>query len=146
MLLCLSVLQLSFGIDTDNRDDYFLTPSTLGVLQAMSFQQRDQIASMELGKSIGHTAAGLVRVDLRKVFDGYLYWSIDALLFIADNNIFTDGNLLKLEFSDLGPPKSKFVLWNGELDFGNGKWIFHGQKRQMKELEQACLRHGKLKK
>lgn len=109
----------------------------------MSFQQRDQIASRELGKSIGHTSAGLVRVDLRKVFDGYLYWSSDALLFIADNKIFTNGNLLKLQFSALGIPKSKFILWNGELDFGGGTWIFHGQKRQMKELEQACLRHGK---
>ncbi len=106
----------------------------------MSFKQRDQIASRELGMSIGHTAAGLVRVDLRKVFDGYLYWSSDALLFIADENIFTNGNLLRIEFSDLGLPKSKFVLWNGELDFGNGKWIFHGQKRQMKELESAIAR------
>lgn len=107
----------------------------------MGFQQRDLIANRELGDSLGHTAAGLVRVDLRKVFDGYLYWNSEAMLFIADDSIFTNGNLMKLEFSDLGVPKSKYVLWNGELDFGNGKWIFHGQKRQMKELEQACIKH-----
>ena len=110
------------------------------------FQQRDLIANRELGFSKGHTAAGLVRTDLRKVFQGYLYWSDDALLFIADDNIFSQGNLLKLDFDDLGNPKSKYVLWNGELEFGNGAWVFHGQKRQMKELEQTCLRHGKLKK
>jgi hypothetical protein len=104
--------------------------------------QRDQIANKELGFSKGHTAAGLVRVDLRKVFDGYLYWNDLSLLFIADDNIFSSGNLLKLDFSGLGIPKSKYVLWNGELDFGNGAWIFHGQKRQMKELEKACLMHG----
>ena len=107
------------------------------------FQQRDLIANRELGSSKGHTAAGLLRVDLRKVFDGYLYWSDAALLFIADDKIFSQGNLLRLDFDDLGIPKSKYVLWNGELDFGNGAWIFHGQKRQMKELEQACLKHSK---
>ncbi len=105
------------------------------------FQQRDLIASRELGTSRGHTAAGLVRVDLRKVFQGYLYWSDDALLFIADDNIFSQGNLLRLNFKNIGMPRSKYLLWNGELDFGNGKWIFHGQKRQMKELEQTCLRY-----
>lgn len=110
------------------------------------FHQRDQIASRELGFSKGHTAAGLVRTDLRKVFQGYLYWSDNALLFIADDNIFAQGNLLRLDFDDLGNPKSKYVLWNGELEFGNGAWVFHGQKRQMKELERACLKYGKLKK
>jgi hypothetical protein len=103
------------------------------------FQQRDRIANSELGTSRGHTAAGLVRVDLRKVFNGYLYWSDDALLFIADDYIFPTGNLLRLNFKDIGRPKSKYLLWNGELEFGNGKWIFHGQKRQIKELENACL-------
>lgn len=104
----------------------------------MGYQQRDLIATRELGFSMGHTAAGLVRTDLRKVFNGYLYWSNEALLFIADNNIFPQGNLLKLDFVQLGLPKSKYLLWNGELDFGNGELIFHGQKRQIKELERIC--------
>ena len=105
-----------------------------------SFQQRDNIAAKELGEPLGHTAAGLLQVELRKIHDGYLYWSHDSLLFIADEHIFRDGKLLKLKFVDLGIPKSKYLLWNGELDFGSGAWIFHGQKKHMKELESVIAR------
>ena len=100
-----------------------------------NFVERDAIATKHLGRHIGHTAAGLVRVELRKVFDGYLYWNFDSMLFIADERLFTTGNLLKLEFVNLGVPRSKYLLWNGELDFGNGEVIFHGQKKHMKQLE-----------
>ena len=100
-----------------------------------SFQQRDRIAASELGNPLGHTAAGLLQVELRKIHDGFLYWNHDSLLFIADEYIFRGGNLLKLKFADLGIPKSKYVLWNGELDFGSGEWIFHGQKKHIKDLE-----------
>jgi hypothetical protein len=105
-----------------------------------NFQQRDTIAATELGKPLGHTAAGLLQLELRKIHDGFLYWNYDSLLFIADEYIFRDGNLLKLKFADLGIPKSKYVLWNGELDFGSGAWIFHGQKKLMKELESLIAR------
>jgi len=105
-----------------------------------NFRQRDTLASQHLGMHLGHTAAGLVRTEIRKVFQGYLYWNHRSLLFIADDPIFTNGNLLKLDFDEIGIPKSKYLLWNGELDFGNGMWIFHGQKKHIKDMESVVNR------
>ena len=96
---------------------------------------RDAMATRTIGSFTGHTAAGWVHVQLRKVTKGWLYWNSDSLLFMLDVEPISPSDFLVLPFEEIGMPRSKYLLWNGELDFLNGQFVFHGQRKQIRQLQ-----------
>jgi hypothetical protein len=70
-------------------------------------QYRDLRASQILGLVSGHTAVGLVRSEIRKVFDGWMYWGTESMVFFADSPIFNGSRELLLDYSKVEHPMLK---------------------------------------
>ena len=70
-------------------------------------QYRDLRASQLLGLVLGHAAVGLVRSEIRKVFDGWMYWGTESMVFFADSPIFNGSRELLLDFSKIKISKLK---------------------------------------
>jgi hypothetical protein len=100
---------------------------------------RDSRAIEILGIVLGHSAVGLVRAEIRKVYDGWLYWGDDSLIFFADEPIFNGSRELHLDYDFIKIPKSKYLLYNGELMFEtvNPKLVFHSSRGRIKLIEKA---------
>jgi hypothetical protein len=102
-------------------------------------QYRDSTAKQLLGNVIGHSAVGLVRAQTRTVFDGWIYWGEASLVFIADDYIFNGQRELYLDFETLRIPKTRYLLYNGELEFQNFNppLVFHSSRGRVKLIEKA---------
>jgi hypothetical protein len=100
---------------------------------------RDARANQLLGEVLGHSAVGLVRAEIRKVFDGWLYWGNDSLVFFADMPIFNGSRELHLNYDFVKIPKTKYLLYNGELFFEtlNPPLVFHSTRGRIKSIEKA---------
>lgn len=104
---------------------------------------RDLRATQLLGEVLGHSAVGLVRAEFRQVHDGWLYWSHDGFVFIADLPIFNNSRELHLKFDVVKIPKTRYVLYNGELNFEifNPPLVFHSSRGRVKAIEKAIRDH-----
>ena len=104
---------------------------------------RDSRASQILGTVLGHSAVGLVRSEFRKVYDGWLYWGTESFVFFADQPIFNGNRELTLEYDSVKIPKTKYLLYNGELAFENinPPLVFHSTRGRIKLIEKAILDH-----
>jgi hypothetical protein len=100
---------------------------------------RDAVAQQMLGNVLGHSAVGLVRANTRTVFDGWIYWGRESLVFIADDHIFNGQRELYLDFDTLKIPKTRYLLYNGELEFENFNppLVFHSSRGRIKLIEKA---------
>jgi hypothetical protein len=100
---------------------------------------RDAVAKQLLGNVLGHSAVGLVRAHTRTVYDGWIYWGNDSLVFIADDHIFNGQRELHLNFDTLKIPKTRYLLYNGELEFENFNppLVFHSTRGRIKLIEKA---------
>jgi hypothetical protein len=104
---------------------------------------RDGRAGELLGIVHGHSAVGMVRAEFRKVYDGWLYWGNDSFVFFADEPIFNGSRELHLEYDFVKIPKSKYLLYNGELVFEtiNPPLVFHSSRGRIKLIEKAIRDH-----
>ena len=102
-------------------------------------QYRDLRASQILGLVSGHAAVGLIRSEIRKVFDGWMYWGTESMVFFADSPIFNGSRELLLDYSKIKIPKTKYLLYNGELSFesSNPPLVFHSTRGRIKSIEKA---------
>ena len=66
---------------------------------------RDARATQLLGDVLGHAAAALVKPEIRKVFDGWMYWGTESMVFFADNPIFDGSREILLDFAAIKIPK-----------------------------------------
>lgn len=100
---------------------------------------RDARAQEILGIVLGHSAVGLVRAEFRKVYDGWLYWGNESFIFIADDPIFNGSRELYLKYDLVKIPKTKYLLYNGELVFEtlNPPLVFHSSRGRIKLIEKA---------
>jgi hypothetical protein len=100
---------------------------------------RDGRASELLGNVLGHSAVGLVRAEFRKVYDGWLYWGPKSFVFFADQPIFNGSRELHLEYEFVKIPKTKYLLYNGELAFETIEpaLVFHSSRGRIKLIEKA---------
>ncbi len=104
---------------------------------------RDSLAREMLGNVLGHSAVGLVRAEIRKVYDGWLYWGKDSFVFIADQPIFNGSRDLHLEYDFVKIPKTRYLLYNGEMAFEtlNPTLVFHSTRGRIKLVEKAIRDH-----
>ncbi len=104
---------------------------------------RDARASELLGNVIGHSAVGLVRAEFRKVYDGWLYWGSKSFVYFADQPIFNGSRELHLDYDFVKIPKTKYLLYNGELAFEtmNPTLVFHSSRGRVKLIEKAIRDH-----
>ncbi|CAB4756236.1 unannotated protein [freshwater metagenome] len=104
---------------------------------------RDSRANQILGIVLGHSAVGLIRAEIRKVYDGWLYWGIDSFVFFANEQIFNGSRELHLDYDFVKIPKSKYLLYNGELVFESIKppLVFHSSRGRIKLIEKAINDH-----
>lgn len=104
---------------------------------------RDSRAHQILGTVFGHSAVGLVRAEFRKVYDGWLYWGPTSFVFFADEPIFNGSRELALDYDLVKIPKSKYLLYNGELVFEtvNPPLVFHSSRGRIKLIEKAIRDH-----
>jgi hypothetical protein len=100
---------------------------------------RDARASQLLGDVLGHAAGALVKSEIRKVYDGWMYWGAESLVFFADNPIFKGSREMFLEFSTIRIPKTRYLLYNGELAFESlsPPLVFHSTRGRVKLIEKA---------
>jgi hypothetical protein len=100
---------------------------------------RDNRAEELLGSFLGHSAVGLVRPEFRKVYDGWLYWGVSSFVFFADEPIFNGSRELYLEYDFVKIPKTKYLLYNGELAFETitPTLYFHSTRGRIKLIEKA---------
>jgi hypothetical protein len=100
---------------------------------------RDLLARETLGTVLGHAAVGLVRAEIRKVYDGWLYWGTDSFVFIADQPIFNNSRALHLEYDFVKIPKTRYLLYNGEMAFEtiSPALVFHSTRGKIKLIEKA---------
>ena len=100
---------------------------------------RDSRASQLLGDVLGHAAAALVKPEIRKVFDGWMYWGTESMVFFADNPIFDGSREVLFKFSDIKIPKTRYLLYNGELTFESvtPNLVFHSTRGRIKLIEKA---------
>jgi hypothetical protein len=104
---------------------------------------RDGRANDLLGEVFGHAAVGLVRAEFRKVYDGWLYWGSKSFVFFADQPIFNGSRELHLEYDLVKIPKTKYLLYNGELAFESidPTLVFHSTRGRIKLIEKAIREH-----
>ena len=104
---------------------------------------RDSCASEKIGVVLGHAAVGLVRAEFRKVYDGWLYWGAESFIFFADEPIFNGSRELALDYDFVKIPKSRYLLYNGELTFetNNQSLVFHSTRGRTKLIEKAIRDH-----
>lgn len=104
---------------------------------------RDSRANQILGTVFGHSAVGLVRAEFRKVYDGWLYWGPTSFVFFADEPIFDGLRELTLDYDFVKIPKTKYLLYNGELAFETVKptLVFHSSRGRIKLIEKAIRDH-----
>jgi hypothetical protein len=104
---------------------------------------RDSLAAGLLGNVLGHSAVGLVRAEIRKVYDGWLYWGTESFVFIADQPIFNGSRELHLEYDFVKIPKTRYLLYNGEMAFEtiNPTLVFHSSRGRIKLIEKAIRDH-----
>jgi hypothetical protein len=104
---------------------------------------RDSRASEILGLTLGHSAVGLVRAEFRKVYDGWLYWGSDSFVFFADEPIFNGSREMILDYDFVKIPKTKYLLYNGELAFESisPTLVFHSSRGRVKMIEKAICDH-----
>ena len=104
---------------------------------------RNSRANQILGNVLGHSAVGLVRAEFRKVYNGWLYWGTESFVFFADEPIFDGSRELALDFDFVKIPKSKYLLYNGELAFEtlNPPLVFHSSRGRIKLIEKAIRDH-----
>jgi len=100
---------------------------------------RDSRAQEILGEVLGHSAVGLVRADIRKVFDGWLYWGANSFVFFADEPIFNSSRELFLTYDSVKIPKTRYLLYNGELTFETVQppLVFHSTRGRIKLIEKS---------
>jgi hypothetical protein len=100
---------------------------------------RDARAKEILKEVLGHSAVGLVRAEIRKVFDGWLYWGRNGFVFFADEPIFNGSRELALGYDFVKIPKTKYLLYNGELKFETlqPNLVFHSTRNRIKMIERA---------
>lgn len=104
---------------------------------------RDELASKAIGQIMGHTASALVVPQSRRLHDGWLYWGLDSLIFIADQPIFDGQRALSARYEELRMPTTKYLLYNGELKFDSvtPPLIFHSTRGRIKQVEKAIRQH-----
>ena len=104
---------------------------------------RDSRANQILETVLGHAAVGLVRAEFRKVYDGWLYWGPVSFVFFADQPIFNGSRELVLDYDVVKIPKSKYLLYNGELAFESvtPPLVFHSTRGRIKQIEKAIRDH-----
>lgn len=104
---------------------------------------RDAVAAKLIGNVLGHSAVGLVRAEFRKVYDGWLYWGTESFVFIADQPIFNGSRELHLEYDFVKIPKTRYLLYNGEMAFEtiNPTLVFHSSRGRIKQIENAIRDH-----
>jgi hypothetical protein len=100
---------------------------------------RDSRAGELLGTVFGHSAVGLVRAEIRTVYDGWLYWGDKSFVFFADQPIFNGSRELLLDYDFVKIPKTKYLLYNGELAFEtiSPPLVFHSTRGRIKLIEKA---------
>ena len=100
---------------------------------------RDSRANEVLSSVLGHTAVGLVVAQTRQVFDGWMYWGEESMIFFADLPIFGGSREMFLEFSEVKIPKTRYLLYNGELSFESvtPPLVFHYTRGRIKSIEKA---------
>ena len=100
---------------------------------------RDSRANEVLSSVLGHTAVGLVVAQTRQVFDGWMYWGEESMIFFADLPIFGGSREMFLEFSEVKIPKTRYLLYNGELSFESvtPPLLFHSTRGRIKSIEKA---------
>jgi hypothetical protein len=100
---------------------------------------RDSRANEVLSSVLGHTAVGLVVAQTRQVFDGWMYWGEESMIFFADLPIFGGSREMFLEFSEVKIPKTRYLLYNGELSFESvtPPLVFHSTRGRIKSIEKA---------
>ena len=100
---------------------------------------RDSRANEVLSSVLGHTAVGLVVAQTRQVFDEWMYWGEESMIFFADLPIFGGSREMFLEFSEVKIPKTRYLLYNGELSFESvtPPLVFHSTRGRIKSIEKA---------
>ena len=100
---------------------------------------RDSRANEVLSSVLGHTAVGLVVAQTRQVFDGWMYWGEESMIFFADLTIFGGSREMFLEFSEVKIQKTRYLLYNGELSFESvtPPLVFHSTRGIIKSIEKA---------
>ena len=100
---------------------------------------RDSRANEVLSSVLGDTAVGLVVAQTRQVFDGWMYWGEESMIFFADLPIFGGSREMFLEFSEVKIPKTRYLLYNGELSFESvtPPLVFHSTRGRIKSIEKA---------
>ena len=100
---------------------------------------RDSRANEVLSSVLGNTAVGLVVAQTRQVFDGWMYWGEESMIFFADLPIFGGSREMFLEFSEVKIPKTRYLLYNGELSFESvtPPLVFHSTRGRIKSIEKA---------
>ena len=123
--------------ETSKGVDYRMVPFTDDI------RYRDSRAQEILNEVLGHSAVGLVRAEIRKVFDGWLYWGRDKFVFFADEPIFNGSRELVLDYDFVKIPKTKYLLYNGELKFETLQphLVFHSTRNRIKLIEKAIHEH-----
>ena len=100
---------------------------------------RDSRANQVLASVHGHAAVGLVVAQTRKVFDGWMYWGEESMIFFADDPILNGSREMLLKFAEVKIPKTKYLLYNGELSFDSATppLVFHSTRGRIKSIEKA---------
>jgi hypothetical protein len=100
---------------------------------------RDSRANQVLVSVHGHAAVGLVVAKTRKVFDGWMYWGEESMIFFADTPIFDGSREMLMKFSEVKIPKTRYLLYNGELSFDSvtPSLVFHSTRGKVKLIEKA---------
>ena len=100
---------------------------------------RDSRANQVLTSVHGHAAVGLVVSQTRQVFDGWMYWGEESMIFFADVPIFDGTREMLLKYSEVKVPKTRYLLYNGELTFESvtPPLVFHSTRGRIKSIEKA---------
>lgn len=100
---------------------------------------RDSRANQVLGLVHGHAAVGLVVAQKRQVFDGWMYWGEESMIFFAEAPIFNGSREILLKYAEIKIPKTRYLLYNGELAFESvaPPLVFHSTRGRIKSIEKA---------
>ena len=68
-----------------------------------------------------------------------MYWGTESMVFFADNPIFDGSREVLFKFSDIKIPKTRYLLYNGELTFESvtPNLVFHSTRGRIKLIEKA---------
>jgi hypothetical protein len=106
-------------------------------------RHRDARAKKILKEVLGNSAVGLDRAEIRKVFDGWLYWGRNSFAFFADEPILNGSRELALGYDVVKFSKTMYLSYNVELRYENLRpnLVVHSTHNRIRMIEGAIYEY-----